>query len=291
MRPHRSPVRTAARAAVALLGTLTLTLAAHGPASASPGGWTVGGGTTVNTLTGGQGLATLADGSLLYRGLASIPLSLRLRGWEHIGDPDAAGGWVFDAYQGGSGATKKMFAATGPDGTRHLYEHPLDPGERLNNSFAAVSPDGQWLVSGEWGDQDRLQVFPTPVLNPATPPAGGTLAQAGRIRLEPPVRDIQGCDFVSPTRLVCASNDATRALWPDSRPLLQVDLPRALDGTEVTGRVTSLGPLPERSACTGAFEAEGVDYDPATRTLRAQMIQPGVCAVSTTVYAYRPTTG
>ncbi len=55
-----------------------------------------------------------------------------------------------------------MFAVTTFTGTRYTYVHTLDAGEKINNSFDAISPDTQWMVSGEWGDQSRLQVFPTP---------------------------------------------------------------------------------------------------------------------------------
>ena len=71
------------------------------PASASGvPRWTETGTAYTDTLGGGQGLASRADGSLLYRGLASIPLDLRVKGWNHVGDPDIARGYVFDAYQG-----------------------------------------------------------------------------------------------------------------------------------------------------------------------------------------------
>ncbi|KOG29189.1 hypothetical protein [Streptomyces resistomycificus] len=272
-------------AVTALLGAFAL-----GAGTASAAGdphWAQTGTAYTDTLGGGQGLASRADGSLLYRGLASIPLALRVKGWNHIGDPDIARGHVFDAYQGPDTATSKMFAVTTPAGRRLEYVHRLNPGEKLNNSFATVSPDGQWLVSGEWGEQSRLQVFPAPLLNPATPPAGGDLPEAWQITLDKKVRDVQGCDFVSDTRLLCASNDATGALFPEIRPLLQVDLPHKLDGQPVTGSVKSLFALPQRSVCTGTFESEGVDYDANNATLRVEMIPPGVCAVSTAVYAYR----
>jgi hypothetical protein len=257
-------------------------------AFADPQGWVQTGTAHVDSLTGGEGLATFGDGAVVYRGSGTIPLKLRSEGWNHVGDPDTARGYVFDAYQGAGTATSKMYAVSTPDGHRYEYVHPLDPGEKPNNSFTAVSPDAQWMVSGEWGDQDRLQVFPTPLLNPATAPTGGTLPQAGQITLDHPVRDIQGCDFITATQLVCASDDAVADLWPDIRPLLKVDLPHPLDGQEVTGHVTDLGPLPEQSLCTGTFEAEGVDYDPHTSTLRAEMISPGSCEINTTVYSYRP---
>jgi hypothetical protein len=270
---------------VCLLAALGL-----GAGTASAAGdpqWAESGTAYTDTLGGGQGLAARADGSLLYRGMTDIPLDLRIKGWNHVGDPDIAQGHVFDAYQGPDTATSKMFAVTTPAGKRYEYVHQLNPGEKLNNSFATVSPDGQWLVSGEWGDQRRLQVFPAPLLNPATPPTGGDLKEAWQISLDKPVRDIQGCDFVTDTRLVCASNDASGTLFPEIRPLLQVDLPRKVDGRPMTGAVKSLFALPQRSVCTGTFETEGVDYDVNSGTLRAQMIPPGVCAVATAVYAYK----
>lgn len=104
------------------------------------------------------------------------------------------------------------------------------------------------------------------------------------------MRDIQGCDFATDTRLLCASNDATGTLFPEIRPLLQVDLARKLDGQPVTGSVKSLFALPQRSVCTGTFETEGVDYDVNSGTLRAEMIPPGVCAVATAVHSYRQVT-
>lgn len=275
-------------AAIALAGAFTPTTATASAAGAPR--WVETGTAYTDTLGGGQGLASRADGSLLYRGLASIPLDLRAKGWNHVGDPDIARGHVFDAYQGPDTATSKMFAVTTPGGKRYEYVHQLNPGEKLNNSFAAVSPDGHWLVSGEWGVQNRLQVFPAPLLNPSTPAAGGELKEAWQITLDKPVRDIQGCDFVTGTRLLCASNDATGTHFPQIRPLLQVDLKRAVDGQPLTGTVTSLFALPQRSVCKGTFETEGVDHDVNSGTLRVQMIPPGVCAVTTAVHAYQQVT-
>lgn len=273
------------RTAVLLLAAAAATVAGPGSARAdSPGGWQGTGSSTVNSLTGGEGIATRADGSLLTRGLGSIRLGLRIAGWNHVGDPDITNGYTFDAYQGGDGATSKMFEVTTPDGKAYDYTHPLDAGEALNNSFATVSPDAQWMVAGEWGTMNRLQVFPAPLTNAATPRTGGTLAQAGQISLDQPVQDVQGCDFVSATRLVCASDDA-------AKDVLQVDLPHALDGTPITGHVSTLFQVPRNSICSGTFEAEGIDYDPAAEVLRVEIVSPGVCEVVTTVYSYRPTTG
>ncbi|MFD8567853.1 hypothetical protein [Streptomyces sp. NPDC059639] len=271
---HRRLVRAAA-----VCATAALTFSAAGAASAAEPTWTETGTSYVNSLTGSQGLASRADGSLLHRGLASVPLSLRIAGWSHVGDPDIARGYTFDAYQGGDTTTKKMYAVTAPDGTRTTYEHTLDQGELLNNSFASVSPDGQWLVSGEWGTMNRLQVFPAPVLNPAAPAPGANLPQAGQISLDRPVEDIQGCDFVTGTQLLCASDDA-------AKEVLQVDLARPLDGQPVTGHVSTAFKIPQRSVCSGSFEAEGIDYDSARGTLRVEIVPPSPCLVTTAVISY-----
>ncbi|MFZ3599600.1 hypothetical protein [Streptomyces sp. BH104] len=258
------------------LGALTLGATS---ASAAPT-WTETGTAHVNSLTGSQGLASRADGTLLYRGLGSIPLSLRVAGWTHVGDPDVARGYTFDAYQGGDSATKKMFAVTTAAGKRTTYEHALDPGELLNNSFASVSPDGQWLVSGEWGTRERLQVFPTPVLNASAPQPGANLPQAGQISLDKPVTNVQGCDFTDATHLLCSSDAATKEV-------LEITLDRPLDGAPVTGRVASAFAIPQRSVCKGAFESEGIDYDAARGTLRVQMVPPAPCLVTTAVISYK----
>ena len=38
-----------------------------------------------------------------------------------------------------------------PAGDRHQYLHPLEGDELMNNSYVAVSPDGQWMLSGDFG--------------------------------------------------------------------------------------------------------------------------------------------
>jgi hypothetical protein len=195
----------------------------------------------------------------------------------HIGDPDIADGDIFDAYQGAA-RKAKMFAVTTASGKRLEYTHPLDAGELFNNSFDAVSPDGQWLVAGEFGPQERLLVFPAPLLNHAAPPGGGTLPQAGQITLSTTVRNIQGCDFVTGTELVCSANDAARDVF-------RVTLPHPLDGQATVGQVTTVFQIPQVSHCKGRFEVEGVDFSTATQVLRAQIVPPGVCKVTTDVLA------
>lgn len=298
----RRTASKATRAAVALVGAAVLTTLAATPATSAPAtvsaaaagdlaGWEQTDSYLSDSLFGSQGLASFEDGSLIYRGLLSAPKELRDAGWDHVGDPDTAQGHEFDAFENGS-QTSKLFGVTTPGGDLYLYEHELTPGEKLNSPFAAVSPDSQWMVSGEWGDQNRLLVFPAPLLNPSTPRTGGSLPLAGQINLDHTIRKIQGCDFISATQLVCASEDPTKELWPVSRPLFQIDLEHALDGNDVNAHVTNLGGLPQTSICSGSgFETEGVDYHAPSKTLRAMVVPPGVCKVFTDVYEYHPTNG
>jgi hypothetical protein len=255
-------------------------------------GWTRVGSYGESTLTAGEGVATVfqpREGSYeLYRGIFSVPSNLAAQGWTHIGDPDSLKGYVIDAYQGSSSGGSKMFLVTTPSGLSFQYVHLLVPGELYNNSFAAISPDTQWMVAGEWGTMSHLQIYPTPLLDHRTSSDGGPLALAGYIELDHRVNDIQGCDFVTPVRLICVSDDSSRTLFTNEKPLLEVDLSSSLHGRDVTGHVSDLGSIPEESRCSGTFEAEGVDFDRPAGVLRVEMIQPGSCILTTTVYEYQP---
>jgi hypothetical protein len=277
-----------------LVTQLPANAASNAPALSSSthgiAGWTEVGSDDENTLMAGEGVATVftaGHGTELYRGLQSIPSNLRAQGWGHIGDPDSVHGYVFDAYQGPGSGKSKMFLATTPSGQSFEYVHTLVPGELYNNSFVTISPDTQWMVAGEWETMSHLPIYPTPLLNRETPPDGGSLRLAGYIRLDHKVNDIQSCDFVTPVRLICASDDDARKLFPDEKPLLEVELPRPLHGHSVLAHVVDLGPIPQRSSCSGTFEAEGVDFDASTGTLRVEVIQPGACILHTTVYEYQ----
>lgn len=260
-------------------------------------GWTTVGNYDENTLAAGQGVATVFrsrqnGGSYqLYRGDQSVPSDLNAQGWSHIGDPDSIHGYVIDAYQGPSSGDSKMFLVTTPSGTTYQYVHTLVRGELYNNSFDAISPDGQWMVGGEWETMSHLQIYPTPLLNHATARKGGALRLAGYIKLDHKVNDIQGCDFLTSTRLVCASDDDSKTLFPVEKPLLEIVLPGSLHGSSVKGHVVNLGPIPQESSCTGTFEAEGVDFDGATGILRVVVIQPGSCILKTTIYEYKAAHG
>jgi len=133
----------------------------------------------------------------------------------------------------------------------------------------------------------RLLVHPMPLLNPNAPGAGMNLPLSATINLNRPVRDVQGCTFITPTQLLCSSDDPAGELFGMTKPLLRVDLAAPLAGIDVTGYVTALGKLREVSWCSGTFEVEGIDYDDATGDLRAEVIQPGFCAFSTTVWRMR----
>ena len=257
-------------------------------------GWRSVGSYDQNSVDAGEGLATVVPPGgasyLVYRGLASVPATLAAEGWGHIGDPDSAEGYIVDAFQGPSSGHTKMFLVTTPTGTTLQYVHTLVPGELYNNSFDAISPGAQWMVSGEWNTMSHLQIYPTPYLNHHTSPLGGALPLSGYITLDHKVNDIQGCAFTSTTTLVCASDDDSGQLFTNQKPLLKVVLAHPLNGTTVAGHVIDLGSIPQQSSCSGTFEAEGVDYDPATATLRVEIVQPGSCILQTTIYEYTPAT-
>ncbi|MEU2786379.1 hypothetical protein [Streptomyces sp. NPDC007110] len=266
-------------------------LSAATPAQAADT-WTEVGSDRAEPLTESQGLASVevpASSPNRYTGIGTIPLSVRTRSWSHVGDPDASyDGYYIEPYQADSGSAK-MFRVQAPNGGWSEYVHALGPGEALNNSFVAISPSGQWMVSGEWGTMTRLLVHPTPGVNPSTSPSAN-LPWTSSIRLDRPVRDVQGCDFRDATTLLCSSDDPDGSLFGTTKPLLQIDLSAAPGASDVTGRVTALRQLPLRSSCSGSFETEGIDYDRRTGTLRVIVISPGFC-VLTDSKTYRFTRG
>lgn len=301
--PLRTPLRRRALAPTAALVLAAGAVFAGAPAQAAGSvlrpesaagiaGWTNTTHYLESSLSAGEGVATVdpPGGSEyeLYRGVTSIPISLAVAGWTHVGDPDSTGGYIFDDYQNSSSsASTKLYTVTTPSGSVYQYTHTLVPGELYNNSWVAVSPDTQWMLSGEWGTMSHLQIFPTPLLNGQTSPTGGSLNLSGYVELDHPVNDIQGCDFVNSTELICASDDSSDTLFSNAKPLLEVQLAAAVNGSTVTGHVIDLGSIPQtNSICSGTFEAEGVDYDAATGVLRVEIIQPSICEVATTVYEY-----
>jgi len=251
-------------------------------------GWRLVGSDNARPLDEGQGLATVTRGGTTqyrYTGSATIPLDLLIQGWNHVGDPGAAGGWYVEPYQRDDRGAK-LFRVQSPAGKWVSYKHALESWEASNNSFAAVSPDQQWMVSGEWGTMDRLLVMPMPGVAVADPTKNLPIVSA--IRLNHQVRDVQGCDFVTATQLLCSSDDPDGSLFGTTKPLLQVDLSGPVGSADVTGTVTSLGQLPLQSSCTGNFEVEGIDYYEPDGTLRVVVLSPGACiAVDSKTYRFQ----
>ncbi|MEU5183362.1 hypothetical protein AB0G49_25260 [Streptomyces longwoodensis] len=284
--------RHAARTALVVLATAVAAALSAAPPAAAADTWTEVGSDRADPLTESQGLASVevpAGSPNRYTGIGTIPIGLSTRGWNHVGDPDASyNGYYIEPYQRDSGASK-MFRVQAPGGAWSEYVHALSPGEALNNSWVAVSPDGQWMLTGEWGTMTRLLVLPTPGVNASTSPSAN-LPQASTVRLDHAVRDVQGCDFSGPTTLLCSSDDPEGSLFGMTKPLLQIDLSAQPGSSDVSGHVTALRRLPLRSGCSGSFEAEGVDYDRRTGTLRVIVVSPGFC-VLTDSKTYRFTRG
>jgi hypothetical protein len=290
-------------AALALLVALCLapsSTSSAAPATPSVATWTVKSVDGVDGRYKGQGLATVVqpDGSVTryFTGDSSVPQFMIDAGWNHNGDPDSAEGYLFEAYQSSNGgATQKLFHVTAPDGTMTDHIHQDLPGEMMNNSFAAVSPDAQWMVSGEWETVSRFLIMPTPILNPSAPGPAADLPVTGQILLSQPVVDIQGCTFQTATRMFCTSDDPVTENGLPRKALLQVDLAHALDGGDVEGTVSLVFALPvPPSDCPiespGSWptdiEIEGIDYDRWSGRLAVLILPPRWCALNSRVYNY-----
>ncbi|MEV6765423.1 hypothetical protein AB0N16_33250 [Streptomyces sp. NPDC051105] len=274
----RQRCRAGLTALVALAAAFALST---GPASAA-GTWTETGSDRADPLTESQGLTSVevpANSANRYTGVGTIPIGVSSRGWNHVGDPDESyDGYYVEPYQADSG-TAKMYRVQDPGGTWSEYVHTLASGEALNNSWDAISPDGQYMLSGEYGTMTRFLVFPTPGVNKSTSPSAN-LPLASVVNLDHAVRDVQGCDFSGATTLLCSSDDPDGSLFGYTKPLLQIDLSAQPGSGNVTGHVTALRQLPLRSSCSGTFEAEGIDYDRRTGTLRVIVMSPGFCILT-----------
>jgi hypothetical protein len=220
------------------------------------GGWSLASTDLIPRGNADQGVTTVSYGArptTVTRGSASVPPALAKAGWTHVGDPSSYRGSVLDAYQSDREAHAKLFALTSPRGVVTRYRHRLVPGEMVNNSFTAISPDGRWFVAGEWGTVSRLLVFAmptTPVRN---------LPLAATIRLAHPMRDVQGCAFDTATTLICSTNDPGRDLYRTPRQLITVTLAGPLDGGAVVGTPSLLGAVPKQTVCPQVGETEGID--------------------------------
>src|SRR5690348_16132830 len=119
MRPLIHP-RIRIFAAACAAGLLAAVLPASAAHAATPStvatvsGWTQVTHYLESSLSADDGVATVnpPGGSAyqLYRGVASVPLSVLMEGYNHVGDPDSVNGYIFDAFQSGaSSPSTKMF--------------------------------------------------------------------------------------------------------------------------------------------------------------------------------------
>ncbi|MFC6707313.1 hypothetical protein [Flexivirga alba] len=278
--------------------TALLVTALAAPATAAPptpgtatvwsaGAWKLVSWRSVPAGSADQGVATVSAPNgrdrIVLRGDGQIPARLRAEGWWHIGDPGSSNGYLLDAYQARSAKHAKLFALTAPDGRRSLWVHHTVPGEKINNSFAAVAPSGKWFVSGEWGRVSRLLVFPVPGSNRLAK-RGRNLPLAATITLTRPVRNVQGCSFASPTTLICSTNDPYHDLFRTPQQLLSISLSRPVSGGPDLGTPTELGPVPQLTGC-GAAETEGVDVHNGRLLLVTH--QPDSCGGMVDLFTYR----
>lgn len=293
LRTTRRRVRYAgAVGATALLVTgLAAPATAAPPTPGSPTVWSAGpwrltSWRAVPAGSADQGVATVSTPNgrdhIVLRGDAQIPPRLRAQGWWHVGDPGSRRGYLLDAYQARSARRAKLFALTTPDGRHSVWVHRTVPGEKINNSFAAVAPSANWFVSGEWGRMTRLLVFPMPGRNPLARP-GRNLPLAATISLTRPVRNVQGCSFAAPTQLICSTNDPYHDLFRTPQQLLSIALTRPVSGRPQRGVPTELGPVPQLTGC-GAAETEGVDV----RNGRLLLVthQPASCGGMVDLFSY-----
>jgi hypothetical protein len=243
-----------------------------------------------------QGVTTVVrpggGSSLLYRGDSSVPADLRAAGWNHIGAPGWSSGYTFDCFQGHSDA--KLFTATDQSGHRSDFLHPLDatlqPAELTNNSYVAVAPGGQWMISGEWFTMQRLLVFPTPMINLSATTPGAGLPLAAMVKLDRPIRNVQGAVLIDDRTIVCSTDDLTPAQcgWPVPQQLMQIELDAPLDGSDRQGRVTCLGQLPGGPPGLGQAEVEGCGYDAQTGDLRVVVVpRTPIGQLLVVIYRYR----
>ncbi len=226
----------------------------------------------------GEGVASYRSGRLLFRGFAQVPAAIRQLGFNHVGDEDIdRSGYIYDAYEDDHpDPVAKLFTITAPNGRVSEYSHPLAQGEEFNNSFVTVSPNGRWLVSGEWDTEHRLLLLS----NPKRRPSGSSIPLAGTIVLRPSLYHVQGCDFFDAVTLICSTDNAVHAVVKVS---LSAPLHRG------TNRATDrrLFIPREVSKCPGTgFESEGVDYNARTGRLTLGINEPGACVGTTDINVY-----
>jgi hypothetical protein len=208
-----------------------------------------------------------ADADGTGQGLVgSLPLDV-LAIWKnsHTGDPDAHGGRVILPWEnkqlGPSNPPTKSFGVY-DETTLELIgwsKHVLVPGETNDNPWVTISPDGAWMLSGRYAPMPELEVFPVPVAPFADIPRSAT------IPLDRPAYEVQGCDFVHATQLVCASNNEETG-----KQVFLLDLDAPVGGGASSATLTYVGAAPQLPPllgesvefCEDSGEIEGVDAAP-----------------------------
>lgn len=286
---QREPRRAISWFTVAVMAALAMLFVVVGQTARwdrdSLRGWTLDGVTSYARTAANQGVTVVTDNGdsdVVVRGAASIPDRISDAGWVHIGAPGSYDGALVDAYHGAPSARAIMFAVTSSDGQVTTYRHRLSPRETYHNSFAAISPNGHWLVSGGWGVETQLQVFADPVV---TPSAHRNLPLAKVIQLGHLVRDVQGCTFAQAAVLYCSTNDPRTDLFPVSRQILRVALDEPLDTSSrlVRAHVDVVGSVPQDPQCFVPGETEGLSM--RNGVLRLAVVPE--CADDSQVYTFR----
>jgi hypothetical protein len=117
-------------------------------------GWQVRASTDRSAADANQGIATLTVGDgvgrVITRGNADLTDRMIDLGWVHIGDPDATGRYILDAYQGAADARTKLFVPTAPDATTHWLVHHLVAGSSttIRSLRSRPAPSGSSRGSG-----------------------------------------------------------------------------------------------------------------------------------------------
>jgi hypothetical protein len=273
-------------AVLAVVGTVAPSVTAASPprlharqiATRAPARWTLRTFFTKPITVAGEGVASYLGGRVLFRGFAQVPAAVRQLGFNHVGDEEIdRSGHIYDAYEDDHpDPVAKLFTITAPNGRVSDYPHPLARGEEYNNSFVTVSPNGRWLVSGEWNTERRLLLLS----NPKGRRSGSSIRLAGTIVLRPALYHVQGCDFFDAVTLICSTDNAVHAVVKVS---LSAPLHRG------TNRATDRRLLIPRevSKCPGTgFESEGVDYNARTGRLTVGINEPGACVGTTDINVY-----
>lgn len=226
-----------------------------------------------------------ANGATIEKLASAFPTALASQRFDHLGDIDGFAGQIYGGLEDNGEPYGERYhrALVAYDAeTLEPEAYAVDPGAPDapgdgDAPWVTVSPDGAWVVSGEWDPQDSLLVFRRDAIL-----AGGEIETVVRIPLDVPLARIQGCDFDGPRVLVCASDDAATGKLV-SAIVLSAPLGATVDLASVTAHVEPLFPvLIPPDVCGAEAEVEGVDVD--GDELRVMVI--GSCLLDTHVDRY-----